>query len=524
MAVGFHNFVSVIAEVVKPALEIATMNIVAIRIQYACYLVLAISCPMVLLDQGRLQASEPIDIGDRLELFVDDFLLAQMDGTQRRLHEPTPRNIAVACDQPWEGNGVGYVTVIPDDDVYRMYFRGVNTKWAPGEIVNTRQVVCYAESSDGIHWTKPKLGLFEHEGSKENNIVWIGKGVHNFAPFKDANPDCKPDEKFKAVGGGPLYGFTSPDGIHWSQVSEEPIITHGAFDSQNLVFWDSNQGEYRDYHRGFRDGRDILTASSKDFRDWTQPVFLEYVPSRMYQLYTNQITLYHRAPHIYLGFPTRYYDRGWTPSTDELPQVEHRKLRAETSPREGSALTDGLFMSSRDGKTFEIWPEAFVRPGPQRPGTWFYCDHYQNWGLVETESDQPGAPPELSIYLTENTAHTTDVGYIRRYSLRLDGFVSISARASGGECVTKPIRFQGNRLLMNFSTSVAGGIRIEIQAADGKPIPGYSLDDAVEAFGDQLDRVAMWKHGSDVSQLQGKTVRLRFEMKDADLYSIQFRE
>ena len=474
------------------------------------------------IEQQPILADDPIDIGSRRELFVDDFLIDSINGAERRLHQPTPRNVAVATDLPWEGNGVGYVTVIQDDDLYRMYFRGVNTKWAPGKIINTRQVVCYAESKDGIHWTKPELGLFEHEGSKENNIVWIGKGVHNFAPFKDGNPDCKPEEKYKAVGGGPLYAFTSPDGIHWSQVGEEPVITFGAFDSQNLVFWDLNRNEYRDYHRGFNEGRDILTATSPDFVAWTQPVFLKYVPSRMYQLYTNQITLYHRAPHIYLGFPTRYHDPGWTPSTDLLPQVEHRKLRSETSPREGSALTDGLFMTSRDGNTFHVWPEAFVRPGPQRPGTWFYCDHYQNWGLVETESSLPGAPRELSIYFTENTANTTDTGYIRRYSLRLDGFVSVSAPMRGGEFVTKPIRFAGDKMMMNFSTSVAGGIRVEIQDADGQAIPGYSLDNSVAAFGDEIDRVVLWNDGADVSSLAGQPVRLRFELKDADLYSIRF--
>ena len=168
---------------------------------------------MVSLDQGSLQAAEPIDIGDRLELFVDDFLIAQMDGTQRRLHQPTPRNIAVACDQPWEGNGVGYVTVIPDDDVYRMYFRGVNTKWAPGKIINTRQVVCYAESTDGIHWTKPALGLYEYDGSKENNIVWRhpkgsaiqgGNTAHNFTPMLDTRPGVSSDERYKALAGKPV--------------------------------------------------------------------------------------------------------------------------------------------------------------------------------------------------------------------------------------------------------------------------------------------------------------------------------
>ena len=65
-----------------------------------------------------------------------------------------------------------------------------------------REVTCYAESRDGIHWTKPELGLFEFNGSKQNNIVWDGPGTHNFTPFLDTNPACPPDAKYKALAGG----------------------------------------------------------------------------------------------------------------------------------------------------------------------------------------------------------------------------------------------------------------------------------------------------------------------------------
>ena len=107
------------------------------------------------------------------------------------------------------------------------------------------------------------------------------------------------------------------------------------------------------------------------------------------------------------------------------------------------------------------------------------------------------------MYLTENTANTTDVGYVRRYTLRLDGFVSIRAPARSGQFVTKPIRFLGTKLQMNFSTSAAGGIRVEVQDTDGKAIPGYSLQESVVAFGDQLDRDIIWNHGLDVGKLVG---------------------
>ncbi len=86
----------------------------------------------------------------------------------------------------------------------------------------------------------------------------------------------------------------------------------------------------------------------------------------------------------------------------------------------------------------------------------------------------------------------------------------MNAPLSGGEFVTKPIRFQGSRLLLNHSTSAAGSIRIEVQNENGQPIPGFALADAPELYGDSLEQPALWKDGSDMKQLAGKVVRLRF--------------
>ena len=167
-----------------------------------------------------------------------------------------------------------------------------------------REVVCYAESKDGITWTWPELGLVEFNGSKKNNIIWDGVGSHCFTPFKDTKPDCEADAKYKAISRGRpqgkkgLYVFKSSDGIRWKLVRDEPVITTGAFDSQNLAFWDSLRGEYRAYVRDFRNGRDICTCTAKDFVNWSEPKFLKYSPSRASQLYTNGVIPYYRAPHI----------------------------------------------------------------------------------------------------------------------------------------------------------------------------------------------------------------------------------
>src|SRR5439155_21891579 len=90
-----------------------------------------------------------------------------------------------------------------------------------------REVTCYAESKDGLRWTKPNLGLFEFAGSKENNIVWDGTGRHNFTPFRDANPKATPDARYKALAStrGGLLAFKSADGIRWKLMADRPVIT-----------------------------------------------------------------------------------------------------------------------------------------------------------------------------------------------------------------------------------------------------------------------------------------------------------
>ena len=143
-------------------------------------------------------------------------------------------------------------------------------------------------------------------------------------------------------------------------------------------------------------------------------------------------------------------------------------------------------------------------------------------GLFETPSDRPGAENELSFYIDENAWRHDH--QLRRYTIRIDGFVSVNAPRSGGGFVTKPLVFDGNELEMNFSSSAAGSIRVEIQDATGKPIEGFMLTDADETFGDTLARAATWKGKADVGSLAGKPVRLRFIMSDADLYSFRFKK
>ena len=458
------------------------------------------------------RAEDVLELGRRLEPLVDDYLIDSMEGARLTLHRPTARQVAIVHDAPWEGDTCCYHTVFRDGDVVRMYYRGAESVPRQGDQVHP-ELVCYAESTDGIHFTKPELGLFEFAGSKKNNIVWMGIGSHDFAPMRDANPNCPADAKYKALarGGGGLVAFESADAIHWSLISEKAVITEGAFDSQNLAFWDSTRNRYVDFHRGFHEGvRAIMTCTSADFANWTDPVWLEFPGAPLEHLYTNQITPYYRAPHVFLGFPKRF-----VPS------------RNPTGSSHGG-VSDGVFMTSRDGLKFHRWGEAIIRPGLQRE-RWVTRNNMTAWGIVVTQSDLPGTPEELSIYSTEGYYQGVACR-LRRFTWRIDGFVSVRAPLSGGQFTTKPLRFAPSdeqpgttELIINYSTSAAGSLRCELLDAEGKPVSGYTLKECDEVFGDQIERAVSWQGETNVGRLGAAPIRLRVVLSDADLYSIRFR-
>ena len=503
----------------------------------------------VIADESDSLHNEAIAIRDRRELFVDSYLIHGLRGAaQQKLHHPIPDDLVLVHDAPWEGTGSGYHSVFHDGERYRMYYKAWHLDLTSGKLNTTRHPLycCYAESSDGISWHKPNLGLHNFAGSTANNIT-IVSGRHgplnvdagHPAVFLDDRPDAAPEARFKAIlrsrKPNGLLPFRSADGFHWEPMTNAPILhDQGAFDSQNLAFWDSHTGQYRAYWRTFTDGvtddtrwqpsglRAIRTSTSDDLISWAPPIDLTYDGSPPEQLYTNQVKPYHRAPHLLIGFPTRYIDRGWSPSMRALPAEDRRKLRSAASPRYGTALTDALFMTSRNGTDFHRWNEAFLRPGPERPGTWNYGHQYIGWHVVETRSSQTGAANELSLYATESYWHGKGSA-VRRYTLRLDGFVSVHGPAAeDSELITKVMTFEGAQMHLNFSTSAAGAIRVEVQRPDGVALKNYSLDDFDELFGDSTDRVVSWRGRSDLSPILGRPVRLRIQLRDADLYSLQF--
>jgi hypothetical protein len=431
-------------------------------------------------------------LGSRLEPLIDEHLIDRFIGSAKLVvQKPTPREVVLTCDAPWEGNTSAYFTIFRDGDKFRMYYRGSHFDETKKQATH-RELACYAESTDGIHWTKPELGLIEFGGNKQNNIVWDGEGAHCFTPFLDANPAAKPGERYKAftrVKGG-LLALSSADGIHWQKMAGAPVITRGAFDSQNLAFWDSHLGKYREYHRMFRGVRDIMTGTSDDFLHWTEPRFLDYPGATPEHLYTNAVQPYPSAPHILIGFPTRF-----------LPATQQ---------------TEPTFMVSRDGATFRRFEEAIIPPTApaNRDGN---RSNYMAWGLVQL----PGEKTQWSVYAKE--AYYTGKGSrLRRFTYPFNRLAALSADATGGQAITRPVQFTGSKLLVNYKSADKGALRIELQDAAGQPLPGYTAADCKPLTGDSVLTTAYWTNGPDLSSLADQPLRLRFILSDAELFSFRF--
>ncbi|MEX2188387.1 MAG: hypothetical protein WD875_16385, partial [Pirellulales bacterium] len=274
--------------------------------------------------------------------------------------------------------------------------------------------------------------------------------------------------------------------------------------------------------------RAIARSTSDDFLDWSKPQMMTYSDTNSakpsHHLYVNQTHPYVRAPHIYLGVAARFMPGRRVVTDAEAKEIGVAKGYA-------GDCSDVVLLSTRGGNRYEReFGEAFIRPGLGAEN-WVSRTNYPALGIVET------APGELSLYIEKNYGQPTI--HLRRYTLRTDGFASVYAGSAGGAFVTKPLRFDIEKsaeestvnvsagtkreLELNFATSAAGSIEVEIQDEAGQPIDGFSLADCDTIIGDRIAHVAKWKGKSDVSSLAGRNVRLRFVLEDADVYSLRFR-
>lgn len=436
------------------------------------------------------------------------------------MHAPTLRETVITADKPWEGTTVSGVSVIRDGPLYRLYYS------TGAEVAKDVRMFAVAESSDGVRWSKPRVGAVALNGSRENNLVWpVDKGPRShLVPFVDRNPAAPPGERYKALGVSgqyDVYAAVSGDGLQWRPLQADPVISYVGndpmIDSTTVAFWDPREQQYVAYVRGWINFRlrSVRRLTSRDFRHWENERYLDFGDSEAEHLYWATPVLYERAPGMILMLTKRFVP--WRKFFPDWPYA---------------GLSEIVLLSSRDGLRFDrTFLDPYIPPGPD-PKNWHERAISPVAGLFEI------SPEEMAFYYNENVRTAT--ARIRRAVVRTDGFVSVHAPWSGGEFVTKPFVVEGEALEINYSTSVAGSIRVEILDANGQPVPGFRLDECAEIFGDEMSGAVEWRRGhhevltpdrreipnlaSDLSYpLRGKVVQLRFVMKSADLFSFRIR-
>ncbi len=455
-------------------------------------------------------------IGSNRELFVDSFLIDKMINTQLVMHTPVDRGAVLFFDKPWEGPSSGYVSILKDSATFKMYYRG-NTALDDDRVYNA---TCYAESKDGINWIKPNLGIYQVRGTINNNIVlYDNESVeHNFSPFLDMRKGVPRSERFKGVGGMDIFGlfaYASPDGIHWKKMDKHPILIDDRYDSQNVVFWSESEQMYLCYYRSWTRSdslgiRTISRTTSPDFIHWSKGITMEFGNTPMEHLYTNQTDAYYRAPQIYISTAARLIPKRVAITAEQARAINIDSGYFKSSPE----LSDVVLLSSRGGNRYNrTFMNSFIRPGTGY-NNWVSRTNYPALHIVETSST------EMSIYLERDYVQPTL--HLSRYSLRIDGFTSVQAGYTAGELTTRPFTFIGSQLSINYSTSAAGSILVELLDEEGNSFKSFSKSGCIEIIGDEINRKVTWKNNPDLLLLNGKTVRLHFLMKDADLYSFKF--
>jgi hypothetical protein len=440
------------------------------------------------------------------------------------------------CDRPWERGYMMYVsTVLHEEDKYRMWYVCTPPDYFDGDVrwpIGTGLLLCYAESADGLKWTKPALGVTAYYDQPETNIVYgrdlSPNGFSSGSVFRD--PSAVPEERYKLFYKGEvrgpdldalrrqyaerwgddldpnafrgkaisfIAGAVSPDGIHWTPIPEPLLIHHS--DQLNNASWDSNARKYVGYFRSWRYGRRcVARAETANFRHWPvtpTPILdtpLDWHPA--IDVYTSPVSTY-PGSDVQLMFPDVY--------------------NRFTDNRES------YLASSEDGAAWH-WVPGGAIVQRHAPGAWSGGDLIIGQGLVELPGNRIGAPM---------VGYAVPHKYPRQLGkpLGTPGWATWSAgRLSAvvadeiGEFATLGLVFDASRLTLNYSTEMAGGIAVELRDEKGRPLDGYRFADFDEGTGDKLAATSSWKGSTDISSLAGATIKVAFRLRSARLYSFEF--
>ena len=418
----------------------------------------------------------------------------------------------IVPEHPWEQLYINaYATVFEDEGRFRLYYETYDTyESTDGGDYSAR--VCYAESTDGVHWTKPFLGLCEYNGSTQNNIVMqsgmgLCKGPHGAMVFRD--PNGQEGDRYKMVycaktDEAPyLAGAVSPDGLAWSGL-EQPVIPRQYADTQTVIVWDASRqiyvGYFRDWPAGdIQPGRRIVThATTPDFYHWPERVTVFAADSQDdagTDVYTSGYTPWPGAQNGHIMFPCFY-------------------------PRTRDTMETHLAVS-RDGLNWERPGREPLWGGYGAPGSYFRAGTMASQGIISPE------PGQWQFFVgcharTHNQTHYDDglggPSGLWRATIREDGLMALAAEARG-ECWTDALTFEGDRLRVNAWTHYGGAVRLGLCAEDGTPVPGYALDDCDPLTGDQLWPAVTWKGNADLAPFREQPVRLHLQLTRARLHA-----
>ncbi len=451
-------------------------------------------------------------------LFVDEAFIAEKDDVKLKLHPPRKTGERlVESDQPWESATLNWFSVLKDGETYRMWYECYDVEGWPTPDDTS---FCYAESTDGIHWTKPKLGLYSYQGSKDNNIVFRQIGVdkhrsrvHGSCVFLDpsAPPEarykCVSQGQFQGIGDRPYYvaGMTSPDGLHWTRYPQ-PICPVFA-DSQYSGFWDQAQRHYVIFGRvAGRGGRAIGRSFSDRFES-----FVSLTESRVLQVEVNDPSgcdLYNPAcmqypgiPGLYLMFPSLFRHRE---DTLEIRLAVSRDSANWTWPDRETPFIPLGGAGDFDSGSLYMANGACLLTGNELS---FY---FSGSPLKHEEVELPNLKdPKNRRVLTRAVAVK-------------DRLVSVSPESASGSFQTHPIKFTGDRLTVNAAVRPGGRVRIALLDTEGVPIPGRGIEDCRPLTIDNPSWIVSWTDGESVASYSGQAIRLRVELQDADVFGFQF--
>lgn len=453
--------------------------------------------------------------------FLDPTFVAKSEGTALHVNPPHQRDVVIKPDKPWEQLMISfYCSVLDDGGKLRLWYICRDKDNQPN--------VAYAESTDGVTWTKPNLGIVDYHGSKDNNLVGITSLEGNV--FKD--PNAPPAERYAYVTHLITEGmvrFYSSDGLHWRR-DDAPLMKFGA-DTQNITLWDTALGKYVIYLRGWRHPstkeryRVLVRAETsnlttpfaieptgKSWHPWGKDktaVIGDEFPTIFAaddrdppnsDVYNLSAVLYPPDTRCYLGFPSMFQrDRNasdgrlevqFTASTDGIHW--HRYDRAAYCP---------LGLEDSDDASMTFMGAGMVVRGDE---LWQY-----GTGFRSRHGDK-----EARIKQTD--------GVIVRYVQRLDGFVSLDFGDAIGRAVTKPVKVEGTLLHLNLDSGALGAMRVGLLDAKHQPIAGFSTDDCHVLRTNSTHAEVTWANATDLSALQGQEVRLVFQGSRARLFSFLF--